>query len=127
VEWRAGKQAWAAEQSEILVTALRDSKYHIVGALRDLLSVPAGGRYVAPARLPAAQLLNAAVQATAALADHQYRRSRPAARQPRQPRSLRQKASELEWPVLNGPSPQAVLPHPHPLPPPHPLPLPHRS
>jgi len=104
-----GQQAWAAEQSEILVTALRDSKYHIVGDLRDLLSVPAGGRYVAPARLPAAQLLNAAVQATAALADHQYRRSRPAARQPRQPRSLRQKASELEWAVLNGPWTRGVL------------------
>jgi len=32
------QQAWANEQSEILVTALRDSKYHIVGDLRDLLS-----------------------------------------------------------------------------------------
>src|SRR5262249_31338144 len=61
------EQAWAAEQSEILVSALRDSKYHIVGDLSDLLSPsPSGGR-AAPARLPADQLLDAAVHAAAAL------------------------------------------------------------
>jgi hypothetical protein len=97
-----GQQAWAKEQSEILVAALRDSKYHIVGDLDDLVSLPASGRYIAPARLPAQQLLNAAVHATAALADHQYREKYPAGRQPQEPRSLRQKASKLEWAVLNG-------------------------
>jgi len=96
------EQAWAAEQSDILVEALRDSKYHIVGDLRDLLSLPASGHYVAPARLPADQLLNAAVHATAALADHQYRESHPARRQSQQRRGPRQKASQLEWAVLNG-------------------------
>ena len=103
------QQAWAAEQSEIMVAALRDSKYHIVGDLRDLLSLPASGRYVAPSRLPANQLLNAAVHAAAALADYQYRESHPARHQPQQPRSLRQKASELEWAVLNGPWTRRVL------------------
>jgi hypothetical protein len=102
-------QAWAAEQSEILVAALRDSKYHIVGDLRDLLSPPASGRPVAPARVPADELLNVAVHATAALADHQYRESQPARRQPEQPRSLRQQASKLEWAVLNGPWTRRVL------------------
>jgi len=102
------EQAWAAEQSEILVSALRDSKYHIVGDLGDLLSPPAGSRHRAPARLPADQLLDAGVHAAAALADHRYGESRPARRQP-QPRGPRQKVSELEWAVLNGPRTRRVL------------------
>jgi len=103
------RQAWAAEQSEILVTALRDSKYHIVGDLSDLLSLPASGRYVTPARLPADALLDAAVYAAAALADHQYLQSHPARRQPEQPHSPRQKASKLGWAVLNGHRTRRVL------------------
>jgi hypothetical protein len=102
-------QAWAAEQSEILAAALKDAKYHIVGDLRDLLPVPASGRDVAPAHLPADQLLDAAVHAAAALADHHYRKSQPARRQPQQPRSPRQKASKLGWTVLNGPRTRRVL------------------
>jgi len=102
-------QAWAAEQSEILVSALRDSKYHIVGDLCDLLSPPASDRRIAAARLSADQLLDAAVHAAAALADHQYEESRKAGRQPRHPRSPRQKASKLEWAVLNGPRTRRVL------------------
>jgi hypothetical protein len=103
------EQAWAAEQSEILVSALRDSKYHIVGDLHDLLSPPANGRHIAPARLPADQLLDAAVHAAAALADHQYQQTQPVMRQQEQPRSPRQKASKLEWAVLNGPRTRRVL------------------
>ena len=103
------EQAWAAEQSEILVAALRDAKYHIVGDLRELLSLPASGRNVAPASLPADELLGAAVHTAAALADHQYRESRPAGRQPPRPGSPRQKASKLEWAVLNGSWTRRVL------------------
>src|SRR5215470_4794575 len=68
-----GQQAWAREQSEILVAGLRDSKYQIVGDLGELLPPPATERYVPPTRLPAEQLLDVALRATAALADHQYR------------------------------------------------------
>jgi len=103
------EQAWAAEQSEILVSALRDSKYHIIGDLRDLLSPPASDRRFAPARLSADQLLDVAVHAAAALADHRYEESRPAGRQARQPRGPRQQASKLEWAVLNGPWTRRVL------------------
>jgi hypothetical protein len=102
------EQAWAAEQSEILVSALRDSKYHIVGDLGDLLSPPGRGRRTAPARLPADQLLDAAVHAAAALADYQFLERRPVRRQP-EPRGPRQKASKLEWTVLNGRWTQRVL------------------
>jgi hypothetical protein len=103
------QQAWAREQSEILVAGLRDSKYDIVGDLRDLLSQPATGRYIDPARLPTQQLLDAAVHAAAALADHQYRESYPARRQPQRSRGPRQRVSNLEWIVLNGPWTRRVL------------------
>lgn len=67
------RQAWAREQAEILVAGLRNSKYHIVGDLGELLSPPATESYVSPTSLPAEQLLDVALRATAALADHQYR------------------------------------------------------
>jgi hypothetical protein len=67
------RHAWAREQSEILVAGLRESKYHIVGDLDELLPPPATECYVSPASVPAEQLLEAAVRATAALADRQYR------------------------------------------------------
>jgi hypothetical protein len=67
------RQAWAREQAETLVAGLRDCKYHIVGDLGELLRPPATERYISPTRLPAEQLLDVALRATAALADHQYR------------------------------------------------------
>jgi hypothetical protein len=103
------QQAWADKQAQILVAALRDSKYHIVGDLHDLQPLSATGDYVVPACLPADQLLDAAVHAAAALADHQHRESHPARRPPQPPWSLRQKASKLEWTVLNGLWTQRVL------------------
>jgi hypothetical protein len=103
------QQAWARQQSEILVAALREAKYHIVGDLSDLLSLPASGGCVAPADMPAQQLLDTAVQAAAALASHQYQASQPARHEPQQPRSSRQKASDLEWAVLNGQWTRRVL------------------
>ena len=67
-----GQQAWAREQAEVLVAGLRDSKYHIVGDLRELLPPPATEHYVSPSSLPAEQLLDAAILAAATLADRQY-------------------------------------------------------
>ena len=109
LELPAAQQAWAREQSELLVAGLHDSKCHIVGDLHDLLSQPATGRHVAPASLPAQLLLPAAVQAAAALADHLYRESYPAKRQPEGPRGLRQRVSRLEWTILNGAGTRRVL------------------
>jgi hypothetical protein len=67
------QHAWAREQAEVLVAGLRDAKYHIVGDLDDLVPLPAAEPYVSPSSLPAGELLDAAVLATAALADRQYR------------------------------------------------------
>jgi hypothetical protein len=49
------------------------------------------------------------VHAAAALADHHYRESHPATRPPHTPPSPRQKASKLEWTILNGPRTRRLL------------------
>ena len=105
----ASREAWVREQSEILVAGLRDSKFHIVGDLGELVPQPAAGPYRGPADLPAEQILDAAVAATAALTDQLYRDRHPAPRPPRSRRSPRQLASRLEWTVLNGPRTRRVL------------------
>ena len=48
-----GRDAWAREQAEHLVSGLRDSKYHVVGELGELLPRPATGRHASggPAEL----------------------------------------------------------------------------
>lgn len=114
---RAG---WAREQSEILITGLRDAKYHIVGDLGELVPQPVSGSYSAPSDQPAGQLLDAAVHATAALLQHMYLEQsdgngRPPAGGPpaAAPRSrlagLRQLLSQWEWTLLNGPTAKRIL------------------
>jgi hypothetical protein len=103
------RQAWVREQSENLVARLGESGYHIVGDLAELLSQPATGRYVAPTDLPAQQLLDAAVRATAALADHTYRQTHPPRKQRQPLRGLRQRVSRTGWTVLYGPWTRRVL------------------
>jgi hypothetical protein len=96
------REAWARQQSETLVAGLRESKFHIVGDLDELLARPAGGSYLSPNDQPAEHILGAAVAVAAALVDQMYRERYPARRQQKEPRGLRQKASELEWTILNG-------------------------
>jgi hypothetical protein len=103
------REAWARQQSEALVAGLRESKFHIVGDLDELLARPAAGRYLAPADEPAEHVLGAAVAATAAMAEQMYREKYPAPRQRKEWRGLRVKASELEWTILNGPWIKRVL------------------
>jgi len=103
------REAWARQQSEALVAGLRESKFHIVGDLDELLTRPAAGRYLRPADQPAEHILDAAVAAAAALAERMYREKRPAARQRKERQGLRRKASELEWTILNGPWIKRVL------------------
>ncbi len=107
-----GQQAWAREQSEILVAGLHDSKYHIVGDLGELLPQPTTGRYVPPSSLPAEQLLEVALRAAAALADRQYRGDiitsgsdltvgmQPTRRQTHKAGSPRHMISRLGWAML---------------------------
>jgi len=97
------REAWVRQQSEILVAGLRDAKFHIVGDLGELMPQPAAGPYLGPADQPAEQILDAAVAAAAALADHDYR-VRYLPRPPRErPHGPRQAASRMKWAMLNGP------------------------
>ncbi len=111
--------AWAAEQAEILLEGLRDAKYDVVGDLADLRpageAAPAGLRPAGqaapppgPAARPAGQQLDVAVQAAVALADRHYQVLHPV-RQRKPRRSPRQRASDIKWAVLNGPTVRRVL------------------
>jgi hypothetical protein len=49
--------AWAAEQAEILLAALRDAKYDIVGDLADLRPAAEASPHASPADQPAVRRL----------------------------------------------------------------------
>jgi hypothetical protein len=81
----ADRDAWAKEQSETLIAGLRESGYHIAGDLDDLRPPQAHEPVTSPSGQPAeavldAAVLDAAVQAAAALVVNQYQREYPAAR-----------------------------------------------
>ncbi len=87
----ASREAWAAEQAQILIAGLKDSDYDVVGSVDELWPQMAAGPAASPADEPAERVLDAAVQAASALVVNQYRKAYPAARpQPSQdgPRGL---------------------------------------
>ena len=103
------REAWVRQQSEILVAGLQDAKFHVVGDLGELMPQPAARPYLGPDDQPAEQVLDAAVAAAAALADHEYQ-VRYLPRPPRdRPRGPRQAASRVTWAMLNGPRVRRVL------------------
>jgi hypothetical protein len=102
-------EAWAGEQSELLVAGLKDSKYHIVGDLTELLSQPGTASYVGPADVSGEQLLDIAVLAGAALLEYHYQDRFPAKPAKQGPRSARHAISQLKWTVLNGPATRSRL------------------
>lgn len=119
----AGREAWAREQAEHLVRGLRDSKYHVVGELDELLPRPVTGHHgtggpVPRARRPdpgpdpgptAEQLLEVAVHAAAALAGRYFQERYPAAVPRRRLGPPRQMARRLQWKLLNGPRMRRLL------------------
>ena len=78
----ADRDAWAKEQSETLIAGLRESGYHIAGDLDDLRPQQVTEPAASPSDQPAEAVLDAAVQAAAALVVGQYEREYPAARPP---------------------------------------------
>jgi hypothetical protein len=97
------REEWAGQEAGIIIAALRDAKYHVSGDLDELLPQPAAGPYLPPDQQPDAQLLEAALHATAVLAQARYREvyQPPKKQRPRlRPRML---ASQLRWTMLNGP------------------------
>lgn len=74
------RHAWASDYADTLVAGLRAARYDLVGDLDELRPAEPGDRVVSPADQPADQILDAAIQATAALVLNQYRKEYPAAR-----------------------------------------------
>ncbi|HEV2451788.1 MAG TPA: hypothetical protein VGS62_07660 [Streptosporangiaceae bacterium] len=109
----ADRDTWAKEHAEALVAALGDSGYHLVGDLAELLPrplpPPLAGPGAAAADPPAGQVLDAAVEAAAAMVVNQYRREYRAARRepgPRPqpgPRQRRGLAARIEAAAASSP------------------------
>ena len=88
----AERDAWAKEQSETLIGGLGTSGYQIAGDLDDLRPPQVTQPPASPSDQPAEAILDAAVQAAAALVVGQYQREYPAAR----PRGGRGLAGRIE-------------------------------
>jgi hypothetical protein len=73
------RDAWAEEQAETLIAGLRACGCDLIGDPAELLPRLAAEPGADPAALPAGRVLDAAVQATAALVVNQYRKEYPAA------------------------------------------------
>jgi hypothetical protein len=102
-------EAWATEQSKILVAGLRDAKYNIIGDLDELIPGPAAGPYVGPDDLPAEQLTDVAVSAAAELLHRLYIERAHPVRGWQRPEGPREAVGRLTWRVLNGPRTRRVL------------------
>jgi hypothetical protein len=72
------REAWAKGQAEILIAGLQNSGYDLIGDLNELRPRQHADPGASPADQPAEQILDAAVQAAAALVVNQYRREYPA-------------------------------------------------
>ena len=96
----ADRAKWAEEQGEALVSGLGETKYDLVGDLTELLPRPPAGEATSPSGQPAERMLDAAVQAAAALVVNQYHKDFPAAKPAAAGRGL---ASRIESKVAASP------------------------
>jgi hypothetical protein len=73
------RAAWAGEQAETLISALKESPFDIIGDLDELRPRPSADAAVRPDDAPAGEMLEAATEAAAAAVLHHYRKRFPAA------------------------------------------------
>ena len=73
------RHAWAQQYAETLIAGLGDAGYDLVGDVAELRPQEPTGVPVNPADQPVGEVLDAAIQATAALVLNQYRKDYPAA------------------------------------------------
>jgi hypothetical protein len=99
----AERDAWAKEQAELLVAGLQDSGYDLVGDVDDLRPRPVTAPAASPADQTAGEMLDAAVQAAAALVVNQYHREYPAAKPRRGEGGRGGLAGRLESAVAGSP------------------------
>jgi hypothetical protein len=74
----ADRDAWAKEQAETLIAGLQGSRYDVVGDLDELRPRQVTSPGASPDDQPAGVMLDAAVQAAAALVVNQYHKEYPA-------------------------------------------------
>jgi hypothetical protein len=99
----ASRDAWAAEQAELLITSLRGSGYHIIGDLDELRPRPAAQAPASPADQPADRMLEAATESVAYLVQHYFRKEHPAAKPQRRQPGHRSLAARLESTIASSP------------------------
>jgi hypothetical protein len=73
----ADRDAWAKEQAETLIAGLQGSRYDVVGDVDELRPRQVTSPGASPEDQPAGVMLDAAVQAAAALVVNQYRKEYP--------------------------------------------------
>jgi hypothetical protein len=98
----ADRAAWAADQAEALIAALKESRYDIIGDLDELRPRPASDPALEPDQTPAADLLEPALEAAAAAVLHHYRRLYPATAPQRAPATARGLVSRVESKVASS-------------------------
>jgi hypothetical protein len=91
--------AWAKEHAETLIGGLRASAYDMIGDLEELRPRPSAEPAMSPSDQPAQEILDAAVEASAALVLNQYRKAYPAAK----PQPGRGLAGRVESTVASSP------------------------
>jgi hypothetical protein len=99
----AEREEWAGKQADVLVEALSESAYDVVGKLDELrprsVTEPAGS----PADQPAELVLDAAVHAASALVVNQYHKAQPAAGPQPSPERQRGLVARVESTVASSP------------------------
>jgi hypothetical protein len=99
----ADREGWAKEQAEALVAGLSGSGYDLIGDVDELVPRAPAGPYTSPAAQPSERVLDAAVDAAAALVVNQYHKAYPAARPQRSQPGPRGLVSRVESTVASSP------------------------
>jgi hypothetical protein len=99
----AEREEWAAKQADVLIEALGESDYDVVGNLEELRPLPVTGPAASPADPPAELVLDAAVHAAAAMVVNQYHRAHPAAKPQPSPDRQRGLVARVESTVASSP------------------------
>jgi hypothetical protein len=99
----AEREEWAGKQADVLIAALSESAYHVVGNLDELRPLPVTESAASPAEQPAELVLDAAVHAASAMVVNQYHRAHPAARPQPSPDRQRGLVARVESTVASSP------------------------
>ena len=99
----AEREEWAAKQADVLIEALSESDYDVVGDVDELRPLPVTESAASSADPPAELVLDAAVHAAAAMVVNQYHRAHPAAKPQPSPDRQRGLVARVESTVASSP------------------------